>query len=294
MKSYGLILADNGSDMYVQGTYDTRWDNDVLNPAFASLKVSDFEVVQLGWQPAGMPTNPCESGPGPSCNEWLLPSSARIGGEGGAFYTTDLTVANTGVTAAKLFVRFLGHDADGRSGADRSFLLAAGRSVTYAAVLGSIFGFGAAGGAVQLRSASPSLVATSQTWTPGGDGTFGQSVPLVSETELIRSGTTRTIPAVREDGSFRTNLILANGTEAPVDVDVSLVAETANVLGSRRWSLLPLGMTQVSRVVRELGVSANVSGARLVVSTPTAGGAFAAYASVIDAKTNDPRTLMPR
>jgi hypothetical protein len=51
MKTYGLIVADNGSDLYVSGTYDTRWDNDVLNPAFASLKGSDFEVVQLGWEP---------------------------------------------------------------------------------------------------------------------------------------------------------------------------------------------------------------------------------------------------
>ena len=50
MKTYGLIVADNGSDMYVSGTYDTRWDNDLLNPAFAALKTSDFEVVQLGWQ----------------------------------------------------------------------------------------------------------------------------------------------------------------------------------------------------------------------------------------------------
>ena len=52
MKTYGLIVADNGSDMYVSGTYDTRWDNDVLNPAFGAIKASDFEVVQLGWQPA--------------------------------------------------------------------------------------------------------------------------------------------------------------------------------------------------------------------------------------------------
>lgn len=52
MKTYGLIVADNGSDMYIQGTYDTRWDNDVLNPAFSSLKASDFEVVQLGWRPS--------------------------------------------------------------------------------------------------------------------------------------------------------------------------------------------------------------------------------------------------
>ncbi|HYH08314.1 MAG TPA: fibronectin type III domain-containing protein [Thermoanaerobaculia bacterium] len=52
MKKYGLIVADNGSNMYVQGTYDTRWNNDVLNPAFHSLRASDFEVVQRGWQPA--------------------------------------------------------------------------------------------------------------------------------------------------------------------------------------------------------------------------------------------------
>lgn len=51
MKTYGLILADNGTDMYVQGTYDTRWNNGVLNPAFASLHAGDFEMVQLGWQP---------------------------------------------------------------------------------------------------------------------------------------------------------------------------------------------------------------------------------------------------
>jgi hypothetical protein len=55
MKVHGLIVADNGSDMYVSGTYDTRWDNNVLNPAFRSLKASDFEVVQLGWKPAAPP-----------------------------------------------------------------------------------------------------------------------------------------------------------------------------------------------------------------------------------------------
>ena len=49
MKKYGLIMADNGSDMYVTGTFDTRWDNDVLNPAFAALTASDFEVVERGY-----------------------------------------------------------------------------------------------------------------------------------------------------------------------------------------------------------------------------------------------------
>jgi hypothetical protein len=51
MKTHGLILADNGSNLYIQGTFDPRWNNDVLNPAFDSLEAEDFEVLQLGWQP---------------------------------------------------------------------------------------------------------------------------------------------------------------------------------------------------------------------------------------------------
>lgn len=56
MQRYGLIVADNGSDMYVTGTMDARWNNDVLNPAFQSLTADDFEVVQLGWR--GTAPNP--------------------------------------------------------------------------------------------------------------------------------------------------------------------------------------------------------------------------------------------
>jgi hypothetical protein len=58
MQKYGLIVADNGSDMFISGSYDTRWNNDVLNPAFSSLTASDFEVVQRGWTPAAAPAPP--------------------------------------------------------------------------------------------------------------------------------------------------------------------------------------------------------------------------------------------
>ena len=61
MKRYGLIVADNGSDMYISGSMDGRWNNSVLNPAFSALTADDFEIVQLGWQGQGVaplaPTN---------------------------------------------------------------------------------------------------------------------------------------------------------------------------------------------------------------------------------------------
>jgi hypothetical protein len=50
---YGLIVADNGSDMYVSGTFDPRWPNDILNPAFRALTASDFEVIERGWRGSG-------------------------------------------------------------------------------------------------------------------------------------------------------------------------------------------------------------------------------------------------
>lgn len=51
MQKYGLIVADNGSDMYITGTHDTRWNNDIINPAFRTLTANDFEVIQLGYNP---------------------------------------------------------------------------------------------------------------------------------------------------------------------------------------------------------------------------------------------------
>jgi len=50
MQTHGLIVADNGSDLYVTGATDPRWNNDELNPAFRSLTADDFEIIQLGWR----------------------------------------------------------------------------------------------------------------------------------------------------------------------------------------------------------------------------------------------------
>ena len=47
MKTYGLIVADNGSDWFISGAPDRRWDNDQLH-ALGALDGRDFEVVDTG------------------------------------------------------------------------------------------------------------------------------------------------------------------------------------------------------------------------------------------------------
>jgi len=101
MQKYGLIVADNGSDMYITGTFDTRWNNDTLNPAFSLLTASDFEVIQLGWKPsAGAPAlssasvNPSQVvGGNPSTGTVNLTSSAPASG-----VTVTLSSASTSVS----------------------------------------------------------------------------------------------------------------------------------------------------------------------------------------------------
>jgi len=46
MKNYGIILADIGSNFYISGAPDARWDNDDLHKLRA-IRPSDFEVVQM-------------------------------------------------------------------------------------------------------------------------------------------------------------------------------------------------------------------------------------------------------
>jgi len=45
MKTYGIILADNGSNWYVSGAPDERWDNDMLH-LLDVLTGNDFEAVE--------------------------------------------------------------------------------------------------------------------------------------------------------------------------------------------------------------------------------------------------------
>jgi hypothetical protein len=46
MKTYGIILADNGSNWYVSGAPDERWDNDLLH-RLDVLTGGDFEAVDV-------------------------------------------------------------------------------------------------------------------------------------------------------------------------------------------------------------------------------------------------------
>ena len=46
MKTYGIILADNGSSWFISGVPDERWDNDILNE-IKQVTGAEFEAVNF-------------------------------------------------------------------------------------------------------------------------------------------------------------------------------------------------------------------------------------------------------
>jgi len=59
MKKYGLILADNGSSMYISGAPDDRWNNSDLH-LLGNVTASDFDVIQISplYNSSNVPTGP--------------------------------------------------------------------------------------------------------------------------------------------------------------------------------------------------------------------------------------------
>jgi hypothetical protein len=76
MRKYGIIMADNGSNMYITGTPDSRWDNDDLHN-LGQVTASDFDVIEISplYTSANVP-----SGPNPQISSFTASSTSVASG----------------------------------------------------------------------------------------------------------------------------------------------------------------------------------------------------------------------
>jgi hypothetical protein len=230
------------------------------------------------------------TGPDPAAT-WVLPSSARVSGEG-ADWKTDLVVMNPSNESASLTLKFLGHGTNGVQGPERTYAVPPLTTKAFPDVLFSVFGRTSDWGPILVRSTVATLSVQGQTWTasPAG-GTYGQSVPALGAAELVGS-TPKPIAGVRQDASFRTNLMLANPGAVAATVNVVLLRADGKTAATRVVEIGPYGFRQLS-LAADFSASNLVNGT-LLVSCTTPNVQVAAYASVIDASTADPRTVLAR
>jgi hypothetical protein len=224
----------------------------------------------------------------------FIASSAHAPGRAGAFFTTSVTMSNASSSPATVEIRFHGHDRDGRDAQTSRMTLGPQETRTIDDVLGTLFGSASDFGSLEVASNSGAVLVSSRTGTPGAVGSFGQDVPAASRGDLVREGSARLIAGLRQNAAVRTNLVVANTGEMDTDVEVELEDASGAALGTAQITLRPFEMRQLNDVARSLGAPDGFRDGRLRLSTPTANGTFAAFASEIDNGTNDPRTLWPR
>jgi hypothetical protein len=226
MKKYGLIVADNGTDMYISGTYDTRWNNDVLNPAFGALKASDFEVIQLGYNPP--PAAPTVSSVSPtvgpssggttvtvSGGSFVTGASASFGGAAASNVAVSRSTRLTAVAPAHAVgtVNVVVTNPDGQSATLPGAFTYCNASLPTASNNGPI----CTGGTLQLTATGP---AGTYSWSGPNGFTSAQQNPQIPSATAAASGT------------YSVTVTVAGCTSAPATTTASVSASpTATVSG---------------------------------------------------------------
>ncbi len=113
LRDYGMIVADNGSAMYVSGAPDERWDNDDLH-SLGGINTAMFEAVDSSGvmvNPDSAQTRPAGSPTAPAPGQQALVVTSEGQGDvtpGSGAYATGAQVTLTATPAARwLFAHWL-------------------------------------------------------------------------------------------------------------------------------------------------------------------------------------------
>jgi hypothetical protein len=232
---------------------------------------------------------------GPTFYTSFIPAAALAAGLEGAFFQTDVDINNKGTEEATVTFLWLPRGADNSTPtASDPIVLAPGQSMQYENVLSTVFGAEPdAVGALAMVADSPDVIGMSRTYNvPGAKiaGTFGQGLPAIPSDQLTMFGETKRIIFMSENDDIRANVGCVNGLNTAVRINIAMYDGTGALLETRNMDLGPWSNNQINRIFRNYSpVNGYVD-----VSTPTDGGAFYCYGSVLDNLTSDPTTVLPQ
>jgi hypothetical protein len=218
--------------------------------------------------------------------ELWVPVVAQMPGAGGSYWNTEMWISNLGASSGSCAVTFL------PSGTDNTDLLLSEATPTPVPAGHTVY----VGNVVPPRSSGAlrvvtvgDLVVQVRLFNTQGQGAVGQIVPALGREQLIPIGSEGHLVPILRSSRFRTNVGLFNPSPSPVKVQARLLDPQGAEAGRTEYALEPGSQTQVNDLL--LGFKVNRSdGHQLVLS---AGGPFAAYASVVDTRTGAPTLILP-
>lgn len=219
---------------------------------------------------------------GPGALRWTLPVAARADGDQGSRWSSDLGLVVTGAEPAA--VRVAAADDPGTA---VELAVPAGGGAVVDDLLGDL---GRSGAVPLVVTSDRPVQLLSRTFTTSETGTYGQPIAAASDDALLGAGATALVPGVASDGSFRTNLLVANGGAAPAEVRLTLRDAAGADVGSSVVAVPPGAVrgTPVSSLFPE-----PLAGGCAVVEV-LSGEGISVVGSLVDQRTNDPATLPAR
>lgn len=250
-----------------------------------TLAATPATVTASGTPPVGPPIS--EAGP----HLYFVPTCAHAAGVGTTQWQSDLVLHNPNPTSASVNLYLLKRDLDNQSVRGKTASVGAGASLRLADVVLGTFGESSAAGAMLVGSTQPLLV-SSRTFNTAPAGTFGQYVEGFAASRAVAGTAPVRLVQLTRNSGYRTNIGFVNATATATAVQVDLHRADGSHLGRRDFSLPPWGARQETDTFSKV-TSADVDDGYAVVRSSSGAARYFVYASVVDARTGDPVTVVP-
>lgn len=218
---------------------------------------------------------------GAAADELFIPMVAQKQGADGAWWNTEVWIANPAATSGGYAAIFL---PAGQSNLDALREeptledLPPGATVYRDDLVpqGSV-------GTLRLLT-TPGVVVFARVFNSAGRGSFGEGVPVVPKSAATRPGDIVHLLGLRRSPQFRTNVSFFNPTADNSTVRLRLLSQRGEVVGEESYRLAPGGFLQLDDALHAFGVTRGEHLRAEVTGTAP----FFAFATVIDARSGAP------
>ncbi len=258
-------------------------------PALVAIAGTQRHIVAVG---DAIIRGECPAGGEPI----YLPAAAHNSGENATKWRTDAFVANLGTTQASFTLELLQRNRENLTPASTTFTLAPGVMATYPDVVGSVFNLEGAG-TLRVTPLDGEVTASERVYETTGPAAFGQHVAGLADHTAFGPGQRARLIGLSQSASAssgaRTNIGVVNASAERMVATVELYRADGTLLGTRTYPLRPYQSIQQTRIFAEVTADAVPAG-YAIVSTPTEGARFFAYAFLVDNVTGAPELVFPQ
>ncbi len=236
--------------------------------------------------------------------KYCIPVVASLPGAAGTRWTTEMHI--TARHDSSVWLYYTETETDGTAEFQvRRVDLGMWQTVGYDDVLPDLFGVEATKGWIEVFSTDPEIAINARVANVGGEGSYGQTVPVIDESKMLRSSEIRFGDSYRRlanlimmDADNRTNIGLVNLGPDEVTVDITAIPPDGPFIGSITVALGPFEHRQIDRLET---VIPDTAGAGLISlsfgidadAAPVYRQGVAVYLSRVDNTTGDAVFILP-